>query len=183
MALFGSGRDASLIRSINKELLRYIDTEVLHYKAILDSTNENIYGESTRRQYYTATRISAFIQKDQRTANSDDMGVDFTRTSQFRFLRDSLKDLNIIIEEGDIISWDNEYYEVDNVRRTQFWFERNPESLLGNISGELTDEFGYNVAIVAECHVINRSTINIEEVRSGINKPAYNEPTDRGIYN
>ena len=46
MALFGSGRDASLIRSMSRELLRYIDTEVLHYKLVLDSTNENIYGES-----------------------------------------------------------------------------------------------------------------------------------------
>ena len=183
MALFGSGRDASLIRSMSRELLRYIDTEVLHYKLVLDSTNENIYGEAERRTYYTPTRITAIVQRDEKTASTDEFGMEFSRTGVFAFLRDDLKDKNIHVEEGDIIFWDNEYYEIDNVSSSQYWASRNPDTLLGNTSGELVDEFGYNVAIVAEAHVTKRNAINIEEVRSGVNKPAYVSPTDRGIYN
>ena len=183
MALFGSGRDASLIRSMSRELLRYIDTEVLHYKMILDSANENIYGESESRTYYTPTRITAIVQKDEKTAAADEFGLEFNRTGVFAFLRDDLKDKNIQIEEGDIIFWDNEYYEIDNVDSSQYWASRNPDTLLGNTSGELTEEFGYSVAIVAEAHVTKRNTINVEEVRSGVNKPAYTSRTDRGIYN
>ena len=115
MALFGSGRDASLIRSMSRELLRYIDTEVLHYKLVLDSTNENIYGESERRTYYKPTRITTIVQKDEKTATTDDFGLEFNRTGIFAFLRDDLKDKNIHVEEGDVIEWDNEYYEIDNV--------------------------------------------------------------------
>jgi len=183
MALFGSGRDASLIRSVSNELLRYIDTEILHYKLVLDSTNENLYGESEKRTYYTPTRISTIVQKDEKTAAADDFGLEFNRTGIFAFLRDTLKDKNIHIEEGDIIEWDNEYYEIDNVGSSQYWGGRNPETLLGDTSGELEEEFGYSIAVIAEAHVTKRNTINIEEVRSGINKPAYISPTDRGIYN
>jgi len=183
MALFGSGRDASLIRSVSQELLRYIDTEILHYKLVLDSTNENLYGESEKRTYYAPTSISTIVQKDEKTATADDFGLEFNRTGIFAFLRDTLKDANIHIEEGDIIEWDNEYYEIDNVGSSQYWAGRNPETLLGDTSGELEDEFGYSIAIIAEAHVTKRNTINIEEVRSGINKPAYISPTDRGIYN
>ena len=183
MALFGSGRDASLIRSMSRELLRYIDTEVLHYKLVLDSTNENIYGESERRTYYSPTRITAIVQKDEKVAAADDFGLEFNRTGVFAFLRDDLKDTNIHIEEGDVIFWDNEYYEIDNVGSSQYWAGRNPTTLLGNTSGELDEEFGYSVAIVAEAHVTKRNSINIEEVRSGVNKPAYISPMDRGIYN
>ena len=104
MALFGSGRDASLIRSVSNELLRYIDTEILHYKLVLDSTNENLYGESEKRTYYTPTRISTIVQKDEKTATADDFGLEFNRTGIFAFLRDTLKDANIHIEEGDIIN-------------------------------------------------------------------------------
>ena len=43
MALFGSARDASLLRSVNRELInRYIDTEVGLYKLDLQSTPSNL---------------------------------------------------------------------------------------------------------------------------------------------
>ena len=46
MALFGSGRDASLIRSINRELInRYIDTEI-EFKIA-----EYIYMDMQSRRY------------------------------------------------------------------------------------------------------------------------------------
>ena len=47
MALFGSARDASLVRSINRELINeFIDTEVAFYKLSLEDTRSNIYDES-----------------------------------------------------------------------------------------------------------------------------------------
>ena len=47
MALFGSSRDISMFRKINRELLGDIITQqVAIYKYILDKTKVNMYGES-----------------------------------------------------------------------------------------------------------------------------------------
>ena len=48
MALYGSDRDASLFRLINREVIHnIIDTEVLIYKIDLASTRTNIYDEAS----------------------------------------------------------------------------------------------------------------------------------------
>ena len=53
MALFGSARDASLIRHINNELIvNLIDIEIELYKLVLEDTRENLYGESDQKKYY-----------------------------------------------------------------------------------------------------------------------------------
>ena len=50
MALFGSARDASLVRTINRELInKYIDMEVGFYKLDLSSTPSNLYNESNNK--------------------------------------------------------------------------------------------------------------------------------------
>ena len=47
MALFGSARDASLIRSINRELINeFIDTEIAFYKLNLEAVQPNIYDDA-----------------------------------------------------------------------------------------------------------------------------------------
>ena len=148
MALFGSGRDASLIRSVNRELInRYIDTEVGFYKLNLEHTNTNIYDESDDKVYYAL----------------------LTRTGTFAFLRDDLKDRNIIVESGDIIEYDGEYFEIDNVSSSEYFAGKNPSRDLGHTLGE-RGEFGYSVSIIAEAHVTRRNRLNIQEVRSGINR-------------
>ena len=106
MALFGSARDASLIRSINNELITdFIDTEIEFYKLILNESRENIYGESDTKSYYQPIKIPCIVQKDEKTMISDDFGLDSTRTGIFAFSRDYLADRTIVIEEGDVLTW------------------------------------------------------------------------------
>ena len=65
MALFGSARDANLIRSVNKELINnYIDTEVGFYKLNLEATRANLYGESDNKVYYSQTKMNCIVLKD-----------------------------------------------------------------------------------------------------------------------
>ncbi len=53
MALFGGMRDAKFLASINRELLNaIIDTEIEFFKLHVESSNSNIYGESTSKSYY-----------------------------------------------------------------------------------------------------------------------------------
>ena len=50
MALFGSARDASLIRSINRELINeFIDIEIAFYKLSLEDTRANMYDEADNK--------------------------------------------------------------------------------------------------------------------------------------
>ena len=82
----------------------------------------------------------------------------------------TLKDKNIHIEEGDVLEWDNEFYEIDSVGASQYWTGRNPSTDIGMVTGDL-DDFGYSVAVSVEAHVTRRNRLNIQEVRSGLNNP------------
>jgi hypothetical protein len=171
MALFGSARDASMIRSINRELInRYIDMEVGFYKLNLQATNTNIYDESDNKVYYDLIRINAIILKDTKTTQSDDYGIDYIRNGTFAFLRDDLIPRSIVIEVGDIIEYDGEYFEVDNTSSTQYFRGTNPEQDLGYDLG-LRAEFGWPVSVVVDTHVTRKNRLNIQSFRSGINKP------------
>jgi uncharacterized protein YbcV (DUF1398 family) len=170
MALFGSARDASLVRSINRELINeFIDTEIAFYKLSLEDTRANIYDEADNKIYFSPMRMNCLVQKDDKSYIADDTGYDQTRTGEFNFFRDDLKDNNIVIEEGDIIEWDNEYYEVDGVSASQYFGGRNPNTDLGFTQGD-RDEFGLSVAIKVSAHVTRRNRLNIQEVRSGVSK-------------
>ena len=182
MALFGSARDASLVRSINRELIYdFIDTEIAFYKLSLDDTKANMYDEADNKVYYAPMRFNCLVQKDDKSYIGDDAGYDSTRTGVFAFHRPELKDNNVVIEEGDIIEWDNEFYEIDGVGSSQYWTGRNPTTDLGhtlstggkNITGEdeSRDEFGQSIAVICQAHVTRRNRLNIQEVRSGVNKP------------
>ena len=171
MALFGSARDASLVRSINKELINnIIDTEVAFYKLSLQDTQSNMYDEADNKTYYAPMRINCLAQKDEKAMMSDEYGYDMTRTGIFAFLRDTLKDSTIIIEEGDVLEWDNEFYEIDSVGASQYWRGTNPDTDIG-FTERLREEYGYSVAVICNAHVTRRNRLNIQEVRTGINRP------------
>jgi len=171
MAIFGSSRDASLIRSINRELINdFIDVEIAFYKLSLEATKANMYDESDTKVYYNPMRINCLALKEEKSYIGDDNGYDSTRTGEFNFLRDDLKDKNIIIEEGDILEYDNEYYEVDGVGSSQYWTGRNPSTDIGVTEGDI-DSHGLSIAVKVSAHVTRRNRLNLQEVRSGINKP------------
>ena len=99
MALFGSDRDASLVRTVNRELINnFIDVEIAFYKLSLEDTRANMYDESDSKVYFSPMRINCLALKDEKTYIGDDV-YDQTRTGEFAFLRDDLKDKNIIIEK------------------------------------------------------------------------------------
>jgi len=169
MALFAGGRDASLIRKLNTELMRrWIDTEIEFYKLSMNDTQDNIYMESDSKKYFQPVKFHCTAQKDPREIAASEVGLDSNRLGVFSFIRNDLKDASIVIEIGDLIWWDGDYYEIDVVGATNYWSGRNPETLLGTTSGEI-DEFGYSISVVCEAHVTRRNRVSIVETRSGIN--------------
>jgi len=166
MALFGSDRDMSLFRSVNRELInRYIDTEVVLYKLALPNTDINIYGESDRKTYYQPVRMNALVTRDATAALDDGYGIDKNRSATFAFLKPDLIEKNLMIEIGDIIYWDMEYYEVDNESQSQEHIAgRNEYTDIG--AGE-RGIFGMDLSVIIEAHITRINGLNIIETRSG----------------
>ena len=123
MALFGGQRDAKFLAAINSELINaIIDTEIEFYKLVVESSDSNMYGESESKSYYDSILIPCLITKDDKNANMDDYGHTYTRSSKFAISRDILVKSDFYPEVGDIVFWDNEYFEVDNVDANQYFF-------------------------------------------------------------
>ena len=163
MALFGSARDVSLIRRLNKELINeIIDTEVYYYKPILDKTLINIYGEATDKFFYDPVKIPCLIDRQDTEQVSDDFGQSYQHTAIFNFLRDTLKDdKDVKPDVGDIIQWDNEYYMVDNVNENRLFVGKNPQTWDGG------DGHGTSLSIICNAHVTRQTSIKLINVRFG----------------
>jgi len=177
MALFASARDASLMRRLNREMMqRIIGIEVAIYKIALEETVANIYGESSDKRYYSPVRVHAIVQRDDTTMTTNELGeLTNEKTAKFGFLKDDLTDLNLVVEVSDIIVWDGGYYEVDNVRASNYWWNRNPDTLIAYNQGEI-GEFGYAISIIAEVHRTSMDSINLVDVRTGTNKNRSKRP-------
>jgi hypothetical protein len=165
MALFGKYRDISLFTTVNKELIiDIIDTEVSIFKLSLDQTSTNIYEESENKIYYAGVSIPCMINRSNQQYNFDNPTIDFSQTIEFQFLREILKDVQLVVEVGDLVEYNGEYYEIDNVIENQYILGKNPDY------ASTGPEWGANFSIIAQGHLTRRSKLNIEPIRSGINK-------------
>ena len=65
MAIFGSARDISMFRKVNRELLGDVITQqVGFYKYILDKTKVNMYGEASGGKFFDGpTLLNSLIVK------------------------------------------------------------------------------------------------------------------------
>ena len=148
MAKFVSSRDFEFFQHVNKEIsAEIIDTLVVLYKLNLDYVNTNIYGESTEKISYTGIELSAFIDYGPNQAVSDSgFGIDQTQEVEFRFVRSILEERHVYPEIGDIVGYNDAFYEINNIREVQL------------IAGRP----GYNESIICETHLTRRSNIQIE---------------------
>jgi len=170
MALFGGMRDAKYLASINSELINsIIDTEIEFFKLILETTNSNTYGESDSKSYYDSIILPCIITKENKTSTMDDYGHSYTRTAQFGLSRDLLEKADFYPEVGDIVLWDNEYYELDNIESNQYFTGKNPETWPNG------ENHGYSVSVICDAHATRQTPTGITNLRKGGNNvsPAY----------
>jgi len=177
MALYGANRDISLFRHLNRELLNnIIEQKVGYYKINLDKTQANMYGESSKKTYNDPVLINCLIERGDTEPVTDDFGMDIARSIKCRFLRDDLAGIdlsidqpadglgfnyNIIPEVGDVVLWNNDYYEVNNVNENQLVVGKDP---LYSYSGN-TDNFGSSWSIIVECFYIRPEKLGLAKER------------------
>ena len=76
---------------------------------------------------WLATTLFALIEIGDQTAPIQDNIVGFRWPVTFRFLRDDLVDANVHPEVGDVILFQESYWEVDNTNIVQFWAGKDPD--------------------------------------------------------
>ena len=164
MALFGNSRDINLFHTINSELLKdIIQTEIAYYKFVLERTTSNVYGESMGKVYYEPMKIVCLINKQEQTWSSDDFGSDVNQTIEFKFLKNELKDINLIPEVGDLLLFRNNFYEADSKIENQFFMGRDPDYALATETSTHGDSF----SIIINTHISRVDKLNLIPLRGG----------------
>ena len=191
MALYGEARDISMFRKVNRELMgNIISQEVIYYKYNVTNTTINMYGEAAEgRTFADPVMLFALIEIGGTTSPVSDLGVDFDWPITFRFLRDDLLspryDFNTSMsfgsnlnplpgtygaelhpEVGDIINYQNGYWEVDNTNATQYTLGKDPQYPYYDANGDNPlnpglENFGWNVDIECVCHYVPSDRVNI----------------------
>ena len=145
-----SARDQNLINAVNNELKNnIIETLVVLFKVGPDQTNRNVYGEvkSTEgKTYYTGIPLYCHITREELATEDAGFGMDRNQNLQFAFLEDDLKSSGFYPELGDLILFNERYYEMSNVS--------NDKYLLGNQPNK-------NLSFVIDTHYTRLSHINV----------------------
>ena len=178
MSLFGTARDASLVRHIGRELVNnIIEQQVGYYKINLAQTTTNMYGESNgKKVFYDPVIINCIIERTPPTWKTDSFGPDVNQDLTVRFLRDDLAGVSlseelsgggkgisygIYPEVGDIILWDEAFYEVDALIENQYFVGKNPNYSYTSDN----DNFGSSISIIVNAHYTRADRLGIQKDR------------------
>lgn len=152
MPRFVSQKDFNLFQHFNREIVTdVVDVDVILYKIALETTAVNLYGEATEKTRYTGVELKSLVKYKKNVSTSEaGFGVDIIQDVEFRFVRKLLEEVQVYPEIGDIIQYDDSYYEIDNINDTQY------------VAGQ-----PYNsMSILCNAHLTRISGLNIEEVNA-----------------
>lgn len=142
---FGGNTDWNLVQHFNNELLvDFVDINVVLYKINITDSVKNSYDESTSKTWYSGVSIACLLSRQKNTVIKD-MTLNIEQDAEFHFLRSMCVDRNVFPEIGDIIVYDNLFFEISALNDLQKW--------LGQV--------GRNVSIVATAHMTRTTTLNL----------------------
>ena len=107
-------KEFDLINSMNEELIdELVGQSVDIYKLNIERTEDNVYGESTAKYYDIGFRVNCLLNYDPEI-QQDDFGVDLDSSITMYFQRENLSSgsLNFYPEAGDIVDWNETYWEI-----------------------------------------------------------------------
>jgi hypothetical protein len=140
-----------MINSLNGELMgNIIENLVQIFKICPNETKTNIYGETSSESgkwYFPAIQISALIERSDMEAEYDDFGPNRSQNYVFKMREKMLQQLEFYPEIGDVVFFNDRYYEVDNVVQ---------EQLLGG-------QVDKSHSIICNTHYTKYTSLNIME--------------------
>lgn len=148
MPKFISPRDVNFFKGIAREVVDdVVQNIIVLFKINLNDTRVNIYGESLNKTWYPGVELYCLIDKQPQSATYEGFGSDVNQTIEFRLDRFMCEEKELYPEIGDVIKFNESYFEIDNIVETQF------------SGGQPYNNF----SIVCTGFVVSKSGLNIEE--------------------
>lgn len=162
MSIFGSARDVATFKIFTKEIVEdIVSQEIGYYKIKLDQTPTNVYGEAMEKYFIGPVLIPCLIVRGEFETQRIDYGPDVVRSVTFRFFKDHLIEANVVPEVGDVVMYNEDYYEVDNVNENQFILGKNPDYQYSSGPGN----FGQSYSILLTTHYSSPDKLGITKQR------------------
>ena len=121
-------KDLATIEKFNRELLGepnisddgIIDQFVILYRVSVYETETNMYGEASEGKVYKqGVKLPCIVDASDFDFNYDDFGPDNRQSVSFAFQRAYLVEVDLKPEIGDIMQWNDGYFEVDKFNENQ----------------------------------------------------------------
>ena len=141
-------KEIDLIDVMNEELIDEIVGQTADiYKISVENTEENMYGESTTKYYNDGFRVNCLLAFDAPNVEQDEFGADINTNIDMYFHRTTLSDAGFYPEIGDIVDWNNFYFEINSVTEPQL----------------IAGHYGFSHQIKVTAHRSRLSSLQIEE--------------------
>ena len=152
-------RDLNVFERVNKELIGdlqhgkdgIINQQVVLYKVSVQDTKTNMYGEAQGgKRWKDGVKFACLVDAEDFDYNNDEFGPDEQQNASFNILRQTLQDLSLVPEIGDVFEWNWAYFEINSINENQ---------LIGGMQD-------YNRAVTWGTYRVRKSSLNIERIRS-----------------
>ena len=121
-------RDLDVFTRVNKELIGdiklgkdgIINQQVVLYKVSAHDTQTNLYGEATGgKRWKDGVKFACLVEAEDFDWQTDEFSADEQQNASFHVLRQTLIDLSLVPEIGDVIEWNWAYFEVNSINENQ----------------------------------------------------------------
>ncbi len=155
---FYGDKDLATFEKFNRELVGepniddcgIIDQFVILHRVSVYDTETNMYGEASEGKVYKqGVKLPCIVNAEDFDFNYDEFGADNKQTATFAFQRAYLVEVNVRPDIGDILKWNEGYFEVNSYNENQL------------IGGDPTKSH----SIVVSAHLTRMPTTNLEEYR------------------
>jgi len=155
---FYGNKDLATFEKFNRELLGepniddcgIIDQFVILYRTSVYDTETNMYGEASQgKTYKQGVKLPCIVDAEDFNFEYDDFGPDNRQNVKFAFQRAYLVQVNLKPDIGDILKWNDGYFEVKDYNENQL------------VGGDPNKSH----SIVVTGHLTRMPTTNLEEYR------------------
>ena len=155
---FYGNKDLATFEKFNRELLGepnisddgIIDQFVILYRTSVYDTETNMYGEASEGKVYKqGVKLPCIVDAEDFDFDYTDFGHDNSQSVKFAFQRAYLVEVDLKPDIGDILQWNEGYFEIKDYNENQL------------IGGDPTKSH----SIVVTANLTRMPTTNLEEYR------------------